>query len=435
MAVTVIKSGDTFQFKGRAYNITEAKNKALEPYGCMVHDYGIVLEIIPDDTQKQSLAQQIGNARFVRNRYLADRIEYYEKNKKTLPVSDYKSDWLPDLKKEYPFLKLSDKFALESAIEHVDDAYKNFFDSRAKFPKFASRWKPAGNSYTTKYTNGNIAVLEENGLPYVKLPKVGKIRFILPKGRTLQSIVPAGTNILSAAVKRLGDRYTVSLQLETVIEEPDRISRMSVRDVMAADMGIKVFAVIGGDGWEEEIPNPRWIRLHEKRLRRFQKSLSRKQYDEKTHTGSRNWEKAKRRVAAEQRKTKNQRRDFQHKLSRRIADSCSAFCCEDLNIRGMVKNRRLAKEISSVGWGQFLTMVKYKLERQGKHFIKVGRWFPSSQTCSCCGYKNTSVKDLSVRQWQCPQCGAIHGRDSNAKDNILAEGIRLLGKAGVTVTA
>lgn len=208
---------------------------------------------------------------------------------------------------------------------------------------------------------------------------------------------------------------------------------MHVSDILAADMGLKRFAVIGGQDWSEEVENPRWIRLHAKRLRRLQQSLSRKQYDKKSHKGSRNWEKAQKRVAAEQRKVKNQRKDFQHKLSRKIADRYSAFLCEDLNIKGMVKNRKLAKEISSAAWGQFFTMVKYKLQRQGKWFVQVDRWFASSQTCSCCGYKNPEVKDLGVREWTCPHCGARHDRDENAKDNIFGRGLQELKAAGVTI--
>lgn len=434
MAVTAAKVNGQFRFSGRAFNITEAKNKALEPYNCIVHDYGITLELLPDEAQIQALAQQIGNARFVHNHYLSDRKDYYKATKKILSVNEYKAKYLPQLKKEFPFLQKSDKFALEAALEHVDGGYKNFFSGRAKLPKFTSKWKPAGNSYTTKYTNGNIAVLEENGLPYVKFPKVGKVRFVLPKGQTIASLIPEGTAILSAVVRRETNHHTVSLQLEAVIPKPEKLMEMHVSDILAADMGLKRFAVIGGQNWSEEIENPRWIRLHSKRLRRLQQSLSRKQYDEKIHKGSKNWEKAKNRVAAEQRKVKNQRKDFQHKLSRKIADRYSAFLCEDLNIKGMVKNRKLAKEISSVGWGQFLAMVKYKLEQTGKYFIKVSRWFSSSQTCGCCGYKNPEVKDLGIRVWRCPQCGTLHDRDINAKDNILTEGIRLLREAGVVVT-
>lgn len=386
MAVTVTKEGDVFRFSGRAFDITKAKNEALEPYGCRVHNYGLVLELIPDDSQRAGFAQQIGNARFMRNQYLNDRIAYYKETRKTLPVDVYKKKYFPKLKEQYSFLTLSDKFALESAIEHVDTAYKNFFEGRAAFPKFASKWKPSGNTYTTKWTGNNIRLEEHDGLPYIKLPKVGLVRFILPKKQTIQTLVLHGTSILSVAVKKKGDRYTASLQSETVVESPVQLNQMSVRDIMAADMGIKLFAIIGGEDWEKEIPNPRWIRIHEKRLRR------------------------------------------------RIVDRCSVFCCEDLNIRGMVKNRRLAKEISSASWGQFLTMVKYKMERQGKHFIQVSRWFPSSQTCSRCGFQNTVVKDLVIRSWKCPKCGTYHNRDVNAKNNILAEGIRLLQKNGIIVT-
>ena len=290
MAVTVTKEGDVFRFSGRAFDITKAKNEALEPYGCRIHNYGLVLELIPDDSQRAGFAQQIGNARFMRNQYLNDRIAYYKETRKTLPVDVYKKKYFPKLKEQYSFLTLSDKFALESAIEHVDTAYKNFFEGRAAFPKFASKWKPSGNTYTTKWTGNNIRLEEHDGLPYIKLPKVGLVRFILPKKQTIQTLVPHGTSILSVAVKKKGDRYTASLQLETVVESPVQLNQMSVRDIMAADMGIKLFAIIGGEDWEKEIPNPRWIRIHEKRLRRLQKSLSRKKYDKETHTGSKNWE-------------------------------------------------------------------------------------------------------------------------------------------------
>lgn len=148
-------------------------------------------------------------------------------------------------------MTLSDKFALESAIEHVDTAYKNFFEGRAAFPKFASKWKPSGNTYTTKWTGNNIRLEEHDGLPYIKLPKVGLVRFILPKKQTIQTLVPHGTSILSVAVKKKGDRYTASLQLETVVESPVQLNQMSVRDIMAADMGIKLFAIIGGEDWEK----------------------------------------------------------------------------------------------------------------------------------------------------------------------------------------
>ncbi len=154
---------------------------------------------------------------------------------------------------------------------------------------------------------------------------------------------------------------------------------------------------------------------------------------DETHTGSRNWGKARLKVVKEQRKIADQRKDFHHKLSRVIADNCTAFICEDLAVKNMMKNRHLAKAIASVGWSQFLMMVKYKMERAGKYFRKVSRWYPSSQTCGCCGYKNADVKDLAVRKWVCPKCGTLHYCDINAQQNIFRMGMRLLQAVGIKI--
>lgn len=435
MAITVSQVNGAFQFSGRAYNPTEAKNEALEPYGMILHNYGLVLSLLPSSEQKTMFVQQIGNARFVRNHYLNDRIEYYKETGKSLSVNEYKEHMLPKLKEEFPFLMQSDKFALESSLENVDAAYKNFFAKRAKFPKFTSKNKPSGNCYKTKFTNNNIRVEMVDDLPMLRLPKVGEVQFILPAGSKLSDIVPPRTSILSVVIKRVGDSYTASLQLEAIVPKPDEITKVNERDILAADLGLKHFMVIGGVDGEEMIPNPRWIKLHERRLRRLQKSMSRKQYNEKTHIGSKNWNKARLKVLKEHKKIANQRKDFHHKLSRAIADSCDVFCCESLNIKGMVKNRHLSKAISSVGWSQFLEKVKYKMEWLGKRFIQVDRWMPSSQICSSCGYKNPEVKDLRIRKWTCPKCGKVHDRDINAKDNLLKECIRLLKNSGVAVAA
>lgn len=436
MAVIVTRADDgSFVFSGRAFSQTKAKNEALAEFGCVVHDWGVTLALLPNEAQAEVIRQQIGNARFVRNRYLSDRSEYYKETKEILSPTVYKKTRLPELKEEFEFLKLSDKFALEAAIEHVDAAFRKFYKREAKFPRFASKQKPSGNRYTTKYTNNNIAVTEKDGRPCVKLPKAGLVPFVLPKRKALSDIVPEGTSILSCSVKKDSLGFTASFQLETVIKKPEAPGTVSVRDMLAADMGLKIFTTVAGDDGTQAVGNPRWIRLHARRLRRLQQSLSRKQYDQKKHKGSKNWEKTKRLVAKEQRKCASQRKDFQHKLSRSIADSCTAFVCEDLNIKGMVRNHHLAKEISSAGWGSFLTMVKYKMESAGKYFLRADRFFASSQTCSCCGYQNPEVKDLSVREWICPVCGAVHDRDENAAKNLLLAGARMLKEMGVTVVA
>ena len=433
--VTVKQMPDgTFEFSGGrgGFNIVAQKNKALEPYGKCIWNYGVVLELVPGEKQS-AINQQIGNARFVHNNYLHERKEYYNLYKKTLTISQYQKDYLPKLKEERDYLKTSDKFVYENACRNVDNAYNRFFKGEAGFPKYASYNKPNGNSFTTNYTNNNIELKMIDRMPYVKLPKLGYIRFVLPKGKTLADIQPHGTSIKAATVTRSNTIYRISIRMEAVIDKPVFSTVIHKDDIMSVDLGLKDFGVFGNLKESDAVPNPKWIQVHAKRLRRFQQSLSRKQYDHETYTGSRNWEKARLKVMKEQRKIADQRKDFHHKLSRAIADNCTAFICEDLTVKNMMKNRHLAKAIASVGWSQFLTMVKYKMERAGKYFRKVSRWYPSSQTCGCCGYKNADVKDLAVRKWVCPKCGTLHDRDINAQQNIFRMGMRLLQAEGIKI--
>ena len=434
--VTAEQQADgTFEFHGGkgGFNIIKQKNKALEPYGKCIHNYGVLLELIPGDKQS-AINQQIGNARVVHNDYLSKREEYYKETKKALTVSQYKKEYLPALKKEKEYLNDTDKFVYENACRNVDDAYNRFFKGLSGFPKYVSRTKPNGNSFTTNFTNNNIELKMIDGIPYVKLPKVGCVRFILPKGKILTDIQPHGVSIKAATVSReLNGSYRIALRMESVIDKPVFLTVINAREIISVDLGLKEFGVFGNLEEPIPVPNPRWIQVHTKRLRRFQQSLSRKQYDHKTHTGSKNWEKARAKVAKEQRKIADQRRDFHHKLSRAITDNCVAFICEDLAVKNMMKNRHLSKSIASVGWSQFLTMVQYKMERAGKYFRKISRWYPSSQTCGCCGYKNTDVKDLGVRKWICPKCGTWHDRDINAQQNIYKIGAKILQDEGIQI--
>ena len=434
--VTAEQQADgTFEFHGGkgGFNIIKQKNKALEPYGKCIHNYGVLLELIPEDKQA-AINQQIGNARVVHNDYLSKREEYYKETKKALTVSQYKKEYLPALKKEKEYLNNTDKFVYENACRNVDDAYNRFFNGLSGFPKYASRTKPNGNSFTTNFTNNNIELKMIDDIPYVKLPKVGCVRFILPKGKMLTDIKPHGVTIKTATVSREPDgSYRIALRMESVIDKPVFPTVINARAIISVDLGLKEFGVFGNLEESIPVPNPRWIQVHAKRLRRLQQSLSRKQYDHKTHTGSKNWEKARAKVAKEQRKIADQRRDFHHKLSRAITDNCVAFICEDLAVKNMMKNRHLSKSIASVGWSQFLTMVQYKMERAGKYFRKISRWYPSSQTCGCCGYKNTDVKDLGVRKWKCPKCGTWHDRDVNAQQNIYKIGAKLLHDEGIQI--
>ena len=425
----------TFEFRGGkgGFNIIKQKNKALESYGKCIYNYGVLLELIPEDKQA-AINQQIGNARVVHNDYLSKREEYYKETKKALTVSQYKKEYLPALKKEKEYLNNTDKFVYENACRNVDDAYNRFFNGLSGFPKYASKTKSNGNSFTTNFTNNNLELKMIDGIPYVKLPKVGCVRFILPKGKILTDIQPHGVTIKAATVSMEPDgSYRIALRMESVIDKPVFPTVINAREIISVDLGLKEFGVFGNLEESIPVPNPRWIQVHEKRLRRFQQSLSRKQYDHKTHTGSNNWEKTRAKIAKEQRKIADQRRDFHHKLSRAITDNCVAFICEDLAVKNMMKSRHLSKSIASVGWSQFLTMVQYKMERAGKYFRKISRWYPSSQTCGCCGYKNTDVKDLGVRKWICPKCGTWHDRDINAQQNIYKIGTKMLQDEGIQI--
>ena len=220
MSLELLVEDGNYKFKGTSHNITKEKNTLLKPFHKQVYNFGCKLCLQPTKDQEEQLNQQIGNARFVRNNYLSSRIEYYEQNKTILSVSEYKKNYLPKLKEENEFLQLSDKFALESAIEHVDNAYKKFYENiklhrkvgKYKkgrknnnvygFPQFVSKYKPSGNRYTTKFTNNNIELLEINSLPYIKIPKVGKIRIILPKGKTIEDIVNSYTRITSISIQK-----------------------------------------------------------------------------------------------------------------------------------------------------------------------------------------------------------------------------------------
>ena len=246
--VTAKKQADsTFEFCGGrgGFNITKQKNKALEPYGKCIHNYGGLLELIPGDKQA-AINQQIGNARVVHNDYLSKREEYYKETKKALTVSQYKKEYLPKLKKEKEYLKDTDKFVYENACRNVDDAYNRFFKGLSGFPKYASKTKPNGNSFTTNFTNNNIELKMIDSIPHVKLPKIGNIRFILPKGKLLADIQPHGVSIKAATVSKEPDgSYRISLRMESVIDKPVFPTFINASEIISVDLGLKDFGIFG----------------------------------------------------------------------------------------------------------------------------------------------------------------------------------------------
>ena len=355
--------------------------------------------VYPTDAQVVFFAKTFGCCRFVWNKMLEEKLNAYKK-KERIPIPTPAK-----YKKEFPFLKEVDCFALVAVQNHIKNAFRNHFRNRKQFklPKFKK--KRDKQSYTTYNVHDSIRVDFEKNLLY--LPK-------LREGVKIELHRRFDGKIKSVTVSKTTDgKYYASILVET--ENPRNKVIEPKSRACGIDLGLEHFVTVTNDFGSYKVEHPKYLRCGEERLRRLQKSFSRKQ------KGSKNSEKSRSRLARQHAYISNARNDFLHKLSKAIIDENQVVVVEDINVKGLLKSR-LAKSISDSGWSKFLTYLRYKAEWYGRTFIQVDRFFPSSKICHRCGHKKEDLA-LYDRTWCCPACGETHDRDVNASINLYYVGL------------
>lgn len=360
--------------------------------------------IFPNAEQEQNLARHFGHSRFVYNYFLNQRKEQYLKDKKS---DNYyaQAASLTKLKKQEgtEWLKEVNSQTLQFALKSLDSAYTNFFRGNAQFPKFKSR------KHKNTFTIPQFGTLADNKISIPKFKEGIKVK--------LHREVKGKIGKMSITKTPTG-KYYVSIFTEQEADELPKTNRQ-----VGIDLGLKDFVITSDN---KKFKNNRYTKKYAKQLKKAQQHLSRKQ------KGSDGFEKQKLKVAKIHEKIASCRLDTLHKISHQLVNENDLIVCEDLNVKGMIKNHKLSKHIADASWGNFVTLLQYKCDWYGKELVKVNRFYPSSKTCGDCGWINQDLK-LSDREWTCNSCGVIHDRDENASRNILKEGLKIYGK-GLAIT-
>lgn len=349
--------------------------------------------LYPTNEQGVKFIQHFGAVRFVYNWALEQKMKAYETEKKTLSRFDL-NKMLPDLKRDNEWLKEPIAQSLQSCLIDLESAFTKFFREKKAFPKFKSRKNPAQSFHIPQY----LQVDFENNT--IKLPKIGFVKAKLH--RQFEGVLKTSTVSMNSA-----GQFHISILVDDAKDTPTK-QLFEEQTTVGIDVGLKHFATLS-DGTKVE--NPKHTFKSSKKLTILQRRLSRKQ------KGSSNRNKARLAVAKQHLKVANQRQDFLHKLTSKLVSENQAIAVETLNVKGMLKNHKLAKSISDVSWSEFFRQLEYKAEWYGKTVLKIGQFEPSTKICNVCGHYNHEMT-LSVREWKCTECGAVHDRDINAALNI-----------------
>ena len=371
------------------------------------------LRIYPTDLQRELIEKTFGSTRYIYNNFLVERKNKYEESKIRISVYEQLKE-LTDLKKEKEWLREIDSCALQVCVYNLDDAFQKFFKGNG-YPRF--RAKGVHESFRTNNTLNTYKNKKYESIRIdlkkriITLPKLKEVKF---RGfRTTKEIVG---KIKSATISKDANKYFVSV----LVEVPFIKYSLKPTSIVGLDLGIKDFIVTSNG---EKLKNE--VKINEKRLKGLQKWLSR------CKAGSKNRYKVKLKIQRLYLKIRNARKHMIYKLANKIIRENDIIAIENLDVKSMYQVHKIAKHLKNIPISEFIRVLKYKSNWLGKKVIEINKYYPSSQSCNRCGFKNEEVKNLSVRKWTCPRCGIIHDRDINASINIMFEGLKIYMKESI----
>ena len=369
------------------------------------------LRIYPTDSQRELIEKTFGCTRYIYNNFLAERKNKYEESKTKVHVYEQLKE-LTDLKREKEWLREIDSCALQACVYNLDDAFQKFFRGNG-YPRFRVKGKHESfrtNNTLSTYKNKKYETIRVDfNKRIITLPKLKEVKF---RGyRTTKEII---CKIKSATISKDANKYFVSI----LVEVPFIKNSLKPTSIVGLDLGIKDFIVTSNG---EKLKNE--VKINEKRLKGLQKWLSR------CKPGSKNRYKVKLKIQRLYLKIRNARKHMIYKLANNILKENDVVAVESLDVKSMYQVHKIAKHLKNLPIREFIRVLKYKSNWLGKKVIEINKYYPSSQCCNRCDYKNEDVKDLSVRKWTCPKCGMIHDRDINASINIMFEGLKIYMKS------